>query len=151
FFLPAVEDLPHPLSEPLELLSTEGIANAYDRLLERLGQVLKKRDGTPDDLFGLARRFGTRSETAQKFSEQLAEVAAGRRNGLPILPLMQPPGQQNDLVCFVPLAGRLGRVGCSFDESDFLPEHSDDYSFEGIEGWLLALVRSRGCHRVLFT
>ena len=54
-------------------------------------------------------------------------------------------------MCFVPRAGKEGRVGCAFAASGFLPDHSDEYAFEGIEGWLLAVVKAHACARTVLS
>jgi len=151
FFQPAVDGLDESLSLPLTLLSVTEMGEAYERLTTTLGQTLARRDDGKDGLFRVARRFGASKEKAEVLAAQLGRIAAGQSSSLEIIPLMTPPGRSNDLVCFVPSSGRGGRVGTAFAESGFLPEHSDEYPFEGVEGWLLAMVRGRGCQRLLFS
>ena len=68
-----------------------------------------------------------------------------------MIPLARPPSRPDDLVVYVPEAGDGGRVGYVSAEAGFLPDHSDDLAFNGIEGWLVAVIRGRACQRVVLT
>jgi hypothetical protein len=150
FFAPTLEGLPPPVDQPLHLFSAREIASAYGELVDGIRAALEKLDPSDDDLFRLARRFGAPKEEAAAFAEQLGRVAGGWDRGLEIIPLTRPAGSEN-LVCLVPPAGKEGRVGCAFAASGFLPDHSDEYPFEKLEGWLVAVVKSRACRRSVLT
>jgi len=149
FFEPRVDDLPDREADPLRLLSCSEIAEAYGRIVECIGADLEDKQVDFDGCFRAGRRFGAAPEAAELFAAQLEGLAAGGRSGLEILPLMAPPGLPDDLICFAPFAGRDGRIGLAYAGSGFLPEHSDEYPFDGLAGWLLALIKGRGCRRLL--
>jgi hypothetical protein len=149
FFEPQVAELPAEESEPLHLLSCSEMAVAYGRLVDGIGSELEDRGSDANDCFVAGRRFGASPQAAELFASQLAALASGQRCGLQLLPLMTPPGRPDDLVCFAPFAGREGRIGLAYAGSGFLPEHSDEYPFEGLGGWLLALIKGRGCRRLM--
>jgi hypothetical protein len=149
FFEPQDPELSESHIPALKLLSCSEIATAYRGMVSRIGSALEEADASPNDCFRAARRFGASPEAAESFANQLEQLAAGRRSGLELLPLMTPPGRPDDLICFAPLAGREGRMGLAYATSNFLPEHSDEYPFDGVTGWLLALLKGRGCGRLL--
>lgn len=148
FFAPTLEGLPDPLGAPVTLLSCAGIAEAYGALVEGLTAALDEQDGDGDDLFRLARRFGASRDNAGALADQLGRLRGGSDRGVGIVPLARVAGG-DDLITFVPLSGKAGRVGHAYAVSNFLPEHSDEFPFEGLEGWLEALVRGKGCRRVV--
>jgi len=149
FFEPTVDDLPEAQAEGLHLLSCAEIAEAYQRLVQGIAEQLQEDEADENDFFRAGRRFGARPGEAEEFATQLAALTAGKRSGLKLLPLMIPPGRPDDLICFAPFAGREGRIGLAYAGSGFLPEHSDEYPFEGLAGWLTALIKGRGCRRLL--
>lgn len=151
FFRPEVEGLPAPHAEPLRLLSCDEMSQAYLRLLSRIAERTMEWEDDQGELFRAARRFGAMPEQAEVLADQLAALRGGQRLGLQLLPLMLPPGRPDDLICFAPLAGREGRVGYASAITGFLPDHSDEYPFDGVEGWLQAILKSRGCRRVLLS
>ncbi len=151
FFVPDVDGLEEPLSEPLRVLSADGIREAYAAMLATLRDHLDELDPDEDDLFRLARRFGHGRDAAYEFADRLGAVAGGARTGLPVLPLLRPAGRPEDLVVYVPNAGQGGRVGYLSASAGFLPDHSDDLAFEGIEGWLVAVLKGRACQRLVLT
>lgn len=147
FFAPTAPGLPEALSAPIQLLSCEEIGEAYGALVRRIGAWLGEQEPDDSDLFRLGRRFGASPDGARVMANQLGQVVRGADRGLEIVPLARVPGSE-DLITLVPRAGKAGRVGHSYAVSGYLPEHSDEFPFEGIEGWLEALVRGKGCRRV---
>lgn len=147
FFRPAIEGLPAPLDGALHLFSTTEMIAAYGEMLAGMRTALERLDPDDDQLFRLARRFGAPKEEAGVLGDQFGRIHGGWDRGLEVIPLARPAGSQ-DLITFVPRAGKEGRVGLAYAVSGFLPEHSDEYPFEGLEGWLEALVKARGCRRI---
>ncbi|MCP4869724.1 MAG: SMI1/KNR4 family protein [Proteobacteria bacterium] len=150
FFRPTSEGLEAPLNEPLRVLSAEAMAAAYGGLLETIRDQLGDIDADADDLFRMSRRFG-HGRNAHEFADCLGAVYNGAKGGLKVIPLARPPSRPDDLVVYVPEAGDGGRVGYVSAEAGFLPDHSDDLAFNGIEGWLVAVIRGRACQRVVLT
>ena len=151
FYAPQLDGLEPASCRPLHLLSTEEMREAYIELLEGLRVRLEEEEAEFDDLFGVARRFGIPRGAANAMAEQLGALMGGNDRGVEILPLLRSPTIPGDFVAFVPGAGRSGRVGYVSASSGFVPDHSDDLAFEGMEGWLLALVRGRACRRLVMT
>lgn len=151
FYVPTLPGLPDRLARPVHLLSTVETGQAYAELASTLRGVLLGRETDKADLFRYVRRFGVGSDAAGRFVDRLWEILRGAETGLPVIPLARAPAQPEDLVCFVPDAGSAGRVGYLSAAAGFLPEHSDDLAFDGLEGWLLATLRSRGCARLVLT
>lgn len=148
FYRPRLPDLPPRLADPLRLLDTAGIAAAYAGLIAQLRAALREQEPEDDDFFRIARRFGAPKAEATVLADQLRRVARGAARGLEIVPVARARGGDN-LICFVPRSGKAGRIGCLFQASGFLPDHSDELTFEGLEGWLEAVVRSHACHRIV--
>jgi len=149
FFEPQVDNLPAPHCEALHLLSCSEMAASYAGLISRIAQQLADRGANHDDLFRAGRRFGARPAQAETFAAGLSALTEGQRSGLELLPLMIPPGRPDDLICFAPFAGTSGRIGVAYASCGFLPDHSDEYPWDGLGDWLLAMIRSRGCRRIL--
>ncbi len=147
FFAAAVPGLSDGLAAPLQLLSCVEIGDAYEAMLARIAETLDEQDPEEDDYFRVARRFGAPREEAEVLASQLGAVRSGVRRGLDIVPIARVAGS-DDLITFVPRSGKAGRVGHAYAVSGYLPEHSDEFPFDGIEGWLEALVRGKGCRRV---
>ena len=147
FFAATTPGLPASLSAPIQLLSCAEMAEAYDVLIRRMKSVLEQQDPDEGGLFRLGRRFGASPENARALADQLRGLRGGADRGLEIVPLARLAGR-DDMITLVPRAGKAGRVGHSYAVSGYLPEHSDEFAFEGLEGWLEALVRGKGCHRV---
>ena len=68
----------------------------------------------------------------------------------PVVPDAFPPNHEESRHDG-PHAGRDGRVGYAFSDAGYLPEDSMEYAFEGLEGWLLAILKSRACRRIVLT
>jgi hypothetical protein len=64
--------------------------------------------------------------------------------------LVRAPNSRN-YITYAPHAGREGRVGYAFADAGYLPEDSIEYAFEGLEGWLVAILESRACKRIVLT
>lgn len=151
FFRPAMPALPEALGGPIRLLSVAEIALAFDSLARQVRTCLSARQPEWDDLLRLARRFGVVGTAAADFAGQMRALLDGRQDGFQVVPVARDPRRPEDLVCLVPQAGPGGQVGCLCADAGYLPEHSDDLAFDGLEGWLLAVIRGRGCHRVVLT
>jgi hypothetical protein len=151
FFQPVVKGLEAPLCEPLRVFSAEQMADAYRSMLAVLASGLKEMGADDNDCFRMARRFGLNREAAEEFADRLNAVRTGAQSGLAILPLLRPPGRPDDLVVYVPDAGQGGRVGYLSGAAGFLPDHSSDLAFDGIEGWLIAVIKGRACQRLVLT
>ena len=148
FFAATVPGLEGGPGAPLRLLSCSEIGDAYERMLRAITAALEEADPDGDDLFRLARRFGASRDQANVLGDQLGAVHGGATRGLEIYPIARLSGRE-DLLTLVALAGREGRVGHTYAVSGYLPEHSDEFPFDGLQGWLEALVRARGCRRVV--
>jgi len=151
FFKPTVDGLDAPLNLPLSLLSASEVADSYRIMLDGMRDRLGDLDADADDLFRIARRFGLKSNVAGRFADALGEVYNGASKGLPVIPLLRPPSRPDDFVVYVPQAGNGGRVGYLSAGSGYLPDHSDDLAFNGIEGWLEAVIKGRACQRLVLT
>jgi|GEM_PF-3320675 len=150
FFVPTDEGLPEPLGAPLHLLSAAEVGEAYGELLTGMRAALEEEDYDDEGLFRLARRFGASTDRAPGLAKQLGAVFGGVGQGLAVVPLVRVPNSQN-LMCLVPASGRDGRVGCGFAASGFLPDHSDEYAFDGLEGWLQAILKAKACRRIVLS
>jgi hypothetical protein len=147
FFAPTLAGLSDDLSSALQIFSCAEIGEAYGTMVTRLAATLIERDPDDNDFFRFARRFGASTENADALAGQLAGIRNGSDRGLEIVPIARVPGSE-DLITFVGSAGKSGRVGHAYTVSGYLPEHSDEFPFHGLEGWLEALVRGKGCRRI---
>jgi len=151
FYRPDLEGLVDPLDKPLRLLSSAQMGEAYTDLVHGLRTRLIERGADHDDFVRIARRFGIGRGDAKDFADQLARLVGGRDPGLRVIPLVRPPSRPDDLLIFVVDAGTDGRVGYAAADAGFLPDHSDDLAFDGLGGWLNAVLRGRACRRVVLT
>lgn len=150
FFIPDVPDLSDDLKLGLRLLSASEIVEAYQEVMGGISAALAEEDPDEDDLERIAGRFGAYGEGREALVAELDALMAGAETGLGVIPLLRAPGTRN-YITYVPHAGRDGRVGYAFSDAGYLPEDSMEYAFEGLEGWLLAILKSRACRRIVLT
>jgi hypothetical protein len=150
FFVTTEEALPPELREPFHLLSAQEIGVAYEQIIAGVRRALEGLDREDDELARVASRFGAKGPARDALMEELEAVLDGAEAGLQIVPLLRAPGTQN-YVTFVPHLGKEGRVGYAFAEAGYLPEDSMEYAFDGLEGWLYAVLKAHACRRVVLT
>ncbi len=150
FYRPDVEDLPEEVGRSLHVLSCAEMAEAYDELIRGVHDQLAESEPDSNDLVRLAGRFGCRGLSREKMVLELESINDGADAGLQLIPLVRAPNSRN-YITYAPHAGRNGRVGYAFADAGYLPEDSMEYAFEGLEGWLLAILESRACKRIILT
>ncbi len=150
FFMPDVADLPEAVGRPLRILSCAEMAEAYDELVMGVRAQLAELEPDDDDLVRIAGRFGCRGDGREAMVGELEAINEGAEAGLQLIPLVRAPGTRNYVV-YAPHAGREGRVGYAFADAGYLPEDSMEFAFEGMEGWLKAILDSRACKRIVLT
>ena len=150
FYIPDVPEVDEPESHGLQLLSVSEIVQAYQELIEGVRVQLESMDPDDSDLERIAGRFGARGDGRDSLVAELEAVHAGADTGLGIIPLVRAPGTRN-YITYVPAAGRDGRVGFAFSDAGYLPEDTMEYAFDGLEGWLLAVLKSHACRRIILT
>ncbi|MCO4772805.1 MAG: hypothetical protein KDA24_22425, partial [Deltaproteobacteria bacterium] len=140
FYIPALAELAAPEAQGLALLSGSEMVDAYREIVLGVRETLA---GDPDDrdLERIAGRFGARGAGREDLVNELDALAAGADNGLSMIPLVRSPGTRN-YITYVPHAGAHGRVGFAFAETGYLPEDTMEYAFEGLEGWMVAVLKS---------
>ncbi len=150
FYLPDVEGLPEEVGRPLQVLSCAEMGEAYDELIRGVHDQLAESEPDDDDLVRIAGRFGCRGLSRDKMVLELGSINDGADAGLQLIPLVRAPNSRNYII-YAPHAGREGRVGYAFADAGYLPEDSMEYAFEGLEGWLRAILESRACKRIVLT
>lgn len=150
FYRPALDGLPEEVARPLHLLTCAEMAEAYDEVIRGVRDQLAEIDPDEDDLRRIAGRFGCRGNDRDAMVIDLERINDGADAGLQLIPLVRAAGTRN-YITYVPQAGRGGRVGYAFADAGYLPEDSMEYAFEGLEGWLKAILESRACKRIVLT
>ena len=150
FYIPAIDDLPEEVARPLHLLTCAEMSEAYDEIIHGLRAQLDEIEPDDNDLVRIAGRFGCRGDGRDAMVQELEAIADGADAGLQLIPLVRAADSRNYLT-FTPHAGREGRVGYAFADAGYLPEDSMEYAFEGLEGWLKAILESRACKRIVLT
>jgi hypothetical protein len=149
-YIPNVPEIDDPEPLGLKLLSVAEIVEAYQEIVGGVQAALEAQDPDDGDLERIAQRFGARGDGQEALVAELDAVHAGADTGLGIIPLVRAPGTRN-YITYVPNAGRDGRVGFAFSDAGYLPEDSMEYAFDGLEGWLLAVLKSHACRRIILT
>lgn len=149
-YIPTDERIEDPERLGLRLLSAKEMVDAYQEIIGGLQATLEEMDPDDGDLERIAGRFGARGDGREALVAELDAILAGADTGLGIVPLVRAPGTRN-YITYVPNAGREGRVGFAFADAGYLPEDTMEYAFEGLEGWLLAVLKSHACRRIILT
>jgi len=150
FYIPNLPEVVDPESHGLRLLSASETVQAYQEIVGGVRDTLSELDPDDSDLERIAGRFGARGDGREALVAELDAVQAGAETGLGMIPLVRAPGTRNYII-YVPHAGREGRVGFAFSDAGYLPEDTMEYAFEGLEGWLMAVLKSRACRRIILT
>jgi hypothetical protein len=150
FYVPDVPEIPDVESRGLSLLTVTEMVAAYEEIVGGVRDALAEMDPDDSDIERVAGRFGARGDSRDALVAELDAVHAGANTGLGIIPLVRAPGSRN-YITYVPHAGRGGRVGFAFSDAGYLPEDTMEYAFEGLEGWLLAILKSHACRRIVLT
>ena len=150
FYIPTPEGIDDPEAQGLRLLSGAEIVQAYQEVVEGVRNALEDMDPDDGDLERIAGRFGARGEGREALVAELDAIHAGAETGLGVIPLVRAPGTRN-YITYVPNAGKDGRVGFAFADAGYLPEDTMEYAFEGLEGWLIAVLKSKACRRIILT
>lgn len=150
FYVPDVEGLPEAVGRSLQVLSCSEMAEAYDEMIRGVRDQLAEREPDDDDLVRIAGRFGCRGDGRDAMVSELESIHDGADAGLQLIPLVRAPNSRN-YITYAPHAGRDGRVGYAFAEAGYLPDDSMEYAFEGLEGWIHAILESRACKRIVLT
>lgn len=150
FYIPDVAEIHDAESKGLKLLTVAEIVQAYQEIVNGVRDALKALEPDDSDLERIAGRFGARGEGREALIAELDAVYAGADNGLAMIPLVRAHGTRNYII-YVPHSGREGRVGFAFSDTGYLPEDTMEYAFEGLEGWMLAILKSHACQRIILT
>ena len=150
FYRPDIEGLAEELARPLHLLTCAEMAEAYDEIIRGVRTQFESLEPDEDDLSRIAGRFGCRGDGREAMAAELEAIVDGGEAGLQLIPLVRAPDTRN-YITYAPHAGKDGRVGYAFADAGYLPEDTMEYAFEGLEGWLKAVLESRACRRIVLT